>query len=144
MSCPETLVIRRGYAGHLVEDTAGGFPVDRTPTETCLRRFNKYHGCKVNHLHAICSIGERLNHKFFVLQLPSPHDLLRIQVNDGPNIVCNIFLLSTLVMKGDSPRGQGFNDVSYINFGAAGDTDMKIQKKKVNKLFQKLKNCFAR
>ena len=71
---------------------------------------------------------------FFVLRLPSPHDLLCIRVNDGPNIVHDIFLLSTLVMKGDSPRGQGFKDVPYIDFGAACETDMKIRKRKVNNI----------
>ena len=104
MSCPETLVIRRGYAGHLVEDTVGGSPVGRKPTETCLRRFNKYHRCKAIHSHAIRSFGERLNNKLFVLHLPSSYDVFRIRVNDSPNIVRNIFLLSTLVMKGYSPR----------------------------------------
>jgi hypothetical protein len=47
-------------------------------------------------------------------------------------------------MKGDLARGQRFEDVSYIDFGAAGDTYMKSRKGKVDKFFQKLKNCFAR
>jgi hypothetical protein len=47
-------------------------------------------------------------------------------------------------MEGHPARGQGFNNISYIDFGAAGDTYTKIWKGKVDKVFQKLKHRFAR
>ena len=75
MSHPETLVIRRGYAGHSVEDSTGALPADRMPTETCFKVSTTSHICKAVHLHPISSFGERLNNKFLVFHPPSPHDL---------------------------------------------------------------------
>ena len=72
---PETLVIRRGYAGHLVEDNVGEFLADRTPTGTFFENFNDDCKGKGIHLHPIGPFGERLNNNFLVLPLPSPHDL---------------------------------------------------------------------
>jgi hypothetical protein len=75
MSHPETLVIHRGYAGHLVEDSVGGFLADRTPTGTFFENFNSECKGKAIHLHPIGPFGERLNNEFLVLRPPSPHDL---------------------------------------------------------------------
>ena len=55
MSHPETLVIRRGYAGHSVEDSTGVLPADRMPTETCFKISTTYHKCEAIHLHSISS-----------------------------------------------------------------------------------------
>ena len=75
MSHPETLVVRRAYAGHLAEDSTGVLPADRMPTETCFKISTTYHKCKEIYLHPISSFGENLDNKFLVLRPPSPHDL---------------------------------------------------------------------
>src|SRR6202522_1143340 len=102
-----------------------------------------YHKHKLIHTHSISSFGERLNHKFLVFLLPSPHVCIQIRVNDRPDIVCNIFLLSSLIVKRHPERGQRLNGISYIDFGAARDANMNIWKAKVDKFLQKQKNPLA-
>ena len=88
------------YAGHLAESSDGGIPADRTPTETCFKFLNKYHECELGSAYIPSALfRECLNYKFLVLFPPSAHNLFRIRVNDRPNVVRNIFLLSSLVMK---------------------------------------------
>ena len=144
MSHPKTPVIHRVYVGRLVEDSAGGFPADRTPTETCFKVSTIITIVKQFDLHSISSFGKRLNDKFLVLWPPSPHDLLRIRVNNRPNVVCNILPLSSLVMKRYSTRSQRFKDILYVDLWSARDAYMKITKREVDEFFQKLKHHFAR
>src|SRR5580658_5040024 len=102
-----------------------------------------YHKNKLIHIHPVSSFRERLNHNFLVILLPSLHVCIRIRVNDRPNIVCNIFLLSSFIVKRHPERGQGLNGISYIDLGAAPDTYMKIWKAKVDEFLQKLKHPLA-
>ena len=122
-----TPVIRPGYDEHLVEGSAEGFPADRTPTDTFLKMSTSVTSVKQFNLHAIGSFRECPNHKLLVLCLPSLHDWLGIRVNNRPNIVFNILLLSTLIMKRYLARGQRFKDILYIDFSSTRDTDMKIR-----------------
>jgi hypothetical protein len=46
-------------------------------------------------------------------------------------------------VKGHPERGQRFDGISYVNFGATRDTDMKFWKAEADEVLQKLKHPFA-
>ena len=144
MSRPETLAIRPRCDGRLVEDSNEAFPADRTPNDTCSHYSTEITAVDQFNLHSVRSFRERLDHKFLVLLPPSLHDLLRIRVDNRPNIVCNILLLSSFVVKGYSERSQRFKDAAYVELWSASDTNMKILKREIEELLQKLKHHLAR
>ena len=96
------------------------------------------------YVHPVSSFREHLNHEFLVLCPPSPHDRLRIRVDDRLDIVHDVLLLPTLVVKGHPTRGQRFEDISYVNFWATRDTYTKIWKTKLDEFLHELKHAFAR
>jgi hypothetical protein len=49
-----------------------------------------------------------------------------------------------LVVKRNPTRGQRFDNLSYIDFWSARDTNMKIRKGKFDEFLQKLKHLFPR
>jgi len=77
---------------------------------------------KVTHIHSVGPFGERLDDESLILLTPLPYPLVRI--NDQIDVVCNILLLSALVMEGDVMGGQRIKGGSYVNFGATCDTDV--------------------
>jgi hypothetical protein len=52
--------------------------------------------------------------------------------------------LSALIVERHSAGSQRLEDISYVNFGATCDTYMEVWYMKVDKLFHKLENPFAR
>jgi hypothetical protein len=52
--------------------------------------------------------------------------------------------LSVLIVERHSAGGQRLEDISYVNFWATCDTDMKVWYMKVYELLYKLKNPLAR
>ena len=72
------------------------------------------------HLHPIGSVGERLYDHVLILISPFAHPGVR--VDDRANIVDNILLLSSLVVKRYLKGRQGLQSGSDVDFGAAGDT----------------------
>jgi len=47
-------------------------------------------------------------------------------------------------MNRHSVSGEGFKDISYVDLGATGDTDMKIWKAKFDELLDEQEDSFAR
>jgi len=94
-------------------------------------------------LHAIGSFRERLNHEVLILRPPPLHDWFRIRVDHRSDIIRNVLLLSSLVMKGYSERGKWIKDVSYVDLWPACDANMKIWKVKLDKLLDELKDTFT-
>ena len=71
-------------------------------------------------LHPIRSLRERLDDKVPVLFAPSPHFLVR--VNHGTDIIHDVFLLSSLVMKGYAKSRQRLESRLYVDLGSTRDT----------------------
>ena len=78
------------------------------------------------HLHSVNSFCEGLDDKILILLLPSPQVRFRIRVDNGPDIIHDILLLSALIVEGHLVRGQRLEDISYVEFWATSDTYMKI------------------
>ena len=74
----------------------------------------------IAHLHPISSVGERLYDHILILISPFAHPGVR--VDDRANIVDNILLLSSLVVKRYLTGRQGLQSSSDVDLGAAGDT----------------------
>ena len=73
-------------------------------------------------IHPIRSLGECLNDEVPVLLAPSPHLLVRM--NNGTDIIHDVFLLSTLVMKGNAESRQRLEGRLYVDLGSTRDTDV--------------------
>jgi hypothetical protein len=78
-----------------------------------------------------------------VLSLPSPHDRFRIRINHRLDILDDIFLLTTLVVKGHSERGQRCKHILYIDFWATRDTYTKMWKTEFDEFLDKLQHPLA-
>ena len=82
-----------------MEDIAEEFPAGRIPSGTCLTNFNNHHDHQVIHIHSVRSFREHLNNEILIFLLLSSYDRLQTRVNDRPDIVHDIVLLATLIMK---------------------------------------------
>src|SRR5258708_18642903 len=120
-----------------------GFQLTENPPEP-ERQLRTYYEYKSIHLHSISSFSEDLNDEFLILLLPPPHDHLRVRVNDRPNIVLDILLLSAFIMEGHSAGGQSLENISYVDLWATCHTYMNIWYMKFDELVHGLKNSFAR
>ena len=65
-------------------------------------------------------------------------------MNKRGDIVGNILLLSTFVMKGHSAQGQVFEDSLNVVLRPTRNTYMDIWEVKANKFFHKLEDLFSR
>ena len=80
-----------------MEDSVAVLPAGSTPTGTC-EDMRPCRDMEEDTLHPIRSLKERLDDEVPILLAPSPH--LLVGMNNGTDIIHNIFLLSTLVMEG--------------------------------------------
>src|SRR6202046_1879215 len=84
-----------------VADLAGNsvveFLVGRKPIETCDDVREKDITIAIRHSHPVGFLGERLNDQLLVLVSPFSHP--RVRVDDRGNILDDILLLPSLVMK---------------------------------------------
>ena len=90
--------------------------------------------------HPICPLGERLDNKLLIRLSPisDPH----IRTNDGANILDDVFRLPSFIVKRDSTGRQRFYNSQDVDFGATGDTYVKILERKFDKLLHEIEYHF--
>ena len=75
-----------------------------------------YQSTEVDTLRAVCSFGEHLDDELPVLFAPSPH--LVVGINNGPDVIHDVFLLSTLFMEGYAERCQRLKKGLNVDLGS--------------------------
>jgi hypothetical protein len=91
--------------------------------------------------HAISSLGERLDDKLPILLTPSPY--LRIRIDDRCDVISDVFLLSTLAMKGHAERCQKLEGTLYVDLRSARDANVQIWDAQANKILDKIEDLFS-
>ena len=74
------------------------------------------------HLHSVSPLRERLDNHFLVLFSPLLHHRLGVREYHRIDVIDDVFLLSALVVKGDTMKCERPKSSPNIEFGAAGDT----------------------
>jgi hypothetical protein len=92
-------------------------------------------------LHSVGSLGECLDDKLPVLLAPSPH--LWVRINNGIDIIHDIFLLSTLDMEGYAERCQRLKGGLYVDLGSTRDTYVEVWDAQANKILDKTEDLFS-
>ncbi|SRR6266851_4260379 len=91
-------------------------------------------------LHSVGSLGECLNNQFLVLLTPSSH--LRIRINDRVDVVDDVFLLSSLVVKRYMEGCQRLKGVLYVDLEAACNTYVQILEVAVDETLDNIEDFF--
>ena len=95
----------------------------------------------IEHLHPIGSVGERLDDQVLILDSPFAHP--RVRVDDSANVLGDVLLLPSLVVKGHLTGRQGLQSNSDVDFWATRDTYMKIWEEKFDKLLHEIQDQFS-
>ena len=93
----ETREVPEGCVADLAADSIVELPVDRKPIETCDDVSEEDVPFASGYAHPISSLGERLNDQILILLSPLAHP--RVRVNDRGNILEDVLLLPSFVMK---------------------------------------------
>src|SRR5712691_2263159 len=97
MSHQASSVIRPGHDGYALDGSRKDRQAGNAPSETCIIDLSKTakkssFGC----LHPVSTFCEDLDHQFLVLLFPP--SVLWIRIDDGPDIILDVLLLSALVV----------------------------------------------
>ena len=126
--------------GECVADLAGNNAVEllvgRKPIETCDDVSEEDASFTIGYAHPISSLGERLNDQILILLSPFAHPCVRVY--DSANILDNVLLLTGFIVEGHSQRRQGLYNSLDVDFGAAGDTYMKMREGKFDELLHEI------
>jgi hypothetical protein len=128
------------FRAHLVEDSAAVLPVGSTPIGT-YENIRTYHGVQEETLHPVCSLGEHLDNKHSVLLAPSAYLLVRM--NNRTDIIHDILLLSSLVMKRHAKRCQRLENSLYVDLGSTCDTYVQFWKAQADEIVDKIEYLFS-
>jgi len=139
MSHPKILAILQECTIHSMGCIDVRPQVGNRSNETC-GKHQGYYGHRTVHIHAISLFRKHLNDQLLVLIPPSPHVLIR--VDNFPDKIGNILLLSTLVMERYAVgwQCQGLKGSSDINFRSTCDIKMQLQKVQCYQLLYKVQH----
>jgi hypothetical protein len=87
-------------------------------------------------------VGECLDDQILILVSPVAH--LRVRVDDRGDILDNVLLLSSFIMKGHLKRRRGLQSSSDVDFGSTCDTYMKIWEGKFDELLHETEDQVPR
>ena len=124
------------YVADLAGNSVVAILVGRKPIGTCGNVSEEDVSFETGHAHPIGFLGERLDHQFLILLSPSAHP--HVRADDGADILDDVFLLPSFVVKRHSTGRQRFYNSSDVDFRATGDTDMKILEGKLDKLLDEI------
>ena len=100
-----------------------------------------YRGMKEDTIHSVCSLGKRLDDELPVLLAPSAY--LPVRVNNGSDVIHDIFFLSSLVMEGDAKRRQRFKNSLYVDLRSTRGTYMQSREAQTNEIVDKIEDLFS-
>ena len=92
-------------------------------------------------LHAISLLRECLDNQFLVIL--SPSIVIGHDIDLGPDIFYDIFLVPSLVMKGDAERCQRLETIAYVDLRPTSNTYMEFREAEINEVFYKAENSFS-
>ena len=106
-----------------IGNKASAFPTDRTPIGTCIIDSERmYRGEYDSTLHAISFLRECLDGQFLVALPPS--FVIANHFDLRADIIGDIFLVSSVVVKGDAMRRQRLETHANVYFGLTGHAYM--------------------
>ena len=120
------------YVADSMGNSAVEFLVGRKPIGTYGNVSVRGGSIAFGHSHPIGSVGERLYDQILILISPFAHH--RVGVDYRGNILDDVLLLPSLVMKGYSTSRQRLQSSSDVNFGPTRGAYMKIWEGKLDKL----------
>src|SRR6266849_4032674 len=91
-----------------------------------------------NASHAVSSLRKCLNDKLPILLAPSLH--LRVRIDNRPDVIHDIFLLSAFVMQGHAKRCQRLEGTSYVELGSTRDANVQIWDAQANEIFDEMED----
>src|SRR6266702_5266702 len=93
--------------------------------------------------HSISSFCECINNQIFIRYPPSPHCRIRVRIDNRSDIVSNIRILPSLVVKGNLTKRERREDGLNVDFWTTCDADMKTRKPKADEVLYEVKDLFA-
>ena len=134
--------VREEYVADLAGNNVVQSLVGKKPIGTCDNMSVDDASIAIGYSHPIGSLGERLDHQILILLTPFAHP--RVQVDGRDNILDDVLLLPSFVMKGHSKRRQRLENVSDIDFRATCNTNTKIRERKIDKLLDETQDQVPR
>ena len=128
----ETSEVHEEYVAGLAGNSAGEFPIGRKPIETCDNISEIDVPVALGHSHPIGLVGERLDDQFLIFLAPLAH--IRVRVDDRADIINDVLLLPSFLVKGHSTSRQRFQGSSDVDFRSTRDAYMKMGEGKFDQL----------
>ena len=128
------------YVADLVGNIGVEFLVGKKPIGTCDNMSVDNVSIAIGDSHPVGPVGECLDDQLLILLSPFAHP--RVRVDDRRNILDDVLLLPSFIVKGHLKRRQGLESSSDINFWSTCETYMNIWEGKFDKLLHEIQDQF--